>query len=345
MSASRLITVFVLAIAAAAFCAVAGARDIYVDNVAGDDLHNGFAPRASLVGGGPCRTIAKALRLAGEGDRIVLAATGEPYRESITLQAARHSGSASRPFVLLGNGATLDGSRPVNPEAWEHYDDGVFRFQPRRMSYQQLFLDDVPLVRVPVDNNQLRLPKLRPLEWCLFQRQIYLNVKKPTEEEMAEDESLRELVDAGWKYLPQQYNLSHAGHPVGITLYDVRNVVIADLTVQGYQLDGINAHDNALNVSLVGVTTRGNGRSGISVGGASQVKVVESAARYNGAAQVRTEGYCRTEITGSELLSIGGPALVREGGEVTIDGQVVSDNRVEQDILPDGATAPPPPGG
>ena len=51
--------------------------------------------------------------------------------------------------------------------------------------------------------------------------------------------------------------------PVGITLYKVRDVAIGDLTVQGFQLDGINAFDGAFDIQLSGVTCRGNGRSGI----------------------------------------------------------------------------------
>ena len=59
---------------------------------------------------------------------------------------------------------------------------------------------------------------------------------------------------------------------MGITLYEVRNVVIRDLIVQGFQLDGINAHDGVFDALLKKVTCRGNARSGICVGGASRVR-------------------------------------------------------------------------
>ncbi len=315
--------------------ATAGARDIYVDNVAGDDRHEGrdSSPTAS---GGPCRTIARALRLAQSRDRVVLNDTGQPYHECITLHGPRHSGSPETPFVLLGGGAVLDGSQPVAEDAWENVEGDLYRFRPERMSYQQLFLNDRPLTRVPVDNNELRLPKLQPLEWCLFDRHIYLSLKKPTKEDVGSvpKDVLDEAVTDGWRYLPQQYNLTYAGESVGITLFDVRNVVVADLFVQGYQLDGINAIDKAFSASLISVTARGNGRSGISVGGASRVKIAESLLGNNATAQLRTDGYSITEVTKCEILAATAPAIVRDGGEVFIDGLELGVQSYDKDVWP-----------
>jgi hypothetical protein len=318
------------------------ARDIFVDNTTGNDRNIGTSNTNSSLGGGPCRTIARALRVADEGDRIIIANTGEPYRESLTLFGLRNSGTPKYPFTIVGNGAVLDGSVPVNPRGWQFYDNDIFRLTPARTSYQQLFLAGIPLPRVLLDNNELRLPKLRPFHWCLFERQIYLSMKPPTEDDLAYaadsgDELLQQLyTQEPWKYSPGEYDFSIAGLPVGITLYDVRNVIIADLFVQGYQLDGINAHDKAFSVELLGITARGNGRSGISIGGASRVKIAESAARYNGAAQVRTEGYSHTMIVGSEILSGTAVPLLREGGEVSIDGLNVEQTEIKNDILPAG---------
>lgn len=73
-----------------------------------------------------------------------------------------------------------------------------------------------------------------------------------------------------------------ASQTVGITLYQVLNVEIQDLVVQGYQLDGVNAHDSAFNVKLVGLTCRGNGRSGISIGGALRVELEACLVGNNG---------------------------------------------------------------
>src|SRR5262245_5623529 len=88
-------------------CSSAVAGDIFVNNVVGDDRRGGSSPVVTSESGGPCRSIAKALRISLPGDRIVIANTGQPYREGITLQGGRHSGSDRFPTTILGNGATL----------------------------------------------------------------------------------------------------------------------------------------------------------------------------------------------------------------------------------------------
>jgi hypothetical protein len=98
-------------------------------------------------------------------------------------------------------------------------------------------------------------------------------------------------------------------------------VRIRDLIVQGFQRDGINAHDGAYQVAIRNVTCRGNGRSGISVGGASQVEIDGCLIAANGSAQVRTEGFSHTRITRSQLPDKTAPALLRLGGKVQWDAE------------------------
>lgn len=279
--------------------ACAWGRDLYVDNVGGNDALDASAPQSLGSGVGPCRTIARALRTADKGDRIILAASGEPYRESITLQAGRHSGLPGQPFEVVGNGAILEGAFDVPREAWEHVRGNVFRFSPARKAFQLIFLDGKPAARVAVAPGTVNMPELQPLQWCLFERQVYFC----TEAER----------------LPWHYNLSCCGHTVGITLYEVRHVVISDVVVQGFQLDGINSHDGATDVTLARVTCRGNGRSGISIGGASRVRIEASLIGNNGAAQLRTEGQSHTLVVDSDLLDNTAPPLVRAGGEVRFE--------------------------
>lgn len=278
------------------------AREIYVDNVGGDDLHIGTSPAASDPDRGPCRTIARALRLAVKGDTVVLANTGVPYRESITLQGARHSGSPADPWIIEGSGAILEGAEPVIDAAWEFYQGDVFRFKPDRPTFHQLFHDGAPLTRRAVSNAQGELPELEPLEWTLLNSYLYFRVEQDR--------------------LPHDYRLTHSARRVGITLYDVRNVVVRNLIVQGFQLDGVNCHDNVY-ATLAELTCRGNGRSGISVGGASRVRVESCLVGNNGAVQLRTEGYCRVEVVGSDLIDNTAPATIREGGFLSIDGEVI----------------------
>ncbi|QDU93322.1 right-handed parallel beta-helix repeat-containing protein [Lignipirellula cremea] len=290
----RLFAVLVgLAVFSSGWC---HARNIYVNNVGGDDRNNGYAEATNSQGGGPCRTIAKALRSAINGDVIVLAKTSEPYRESITLQGGRHSGTVNNPFIILGNGAVLDGSAPIPDSDWNFIAGEVFRFDPPRKAYAQVFRDGRPLVRVPMP--AAGLPELKPLEWTLFERAIYVRTEN--------------------QLVPQSLDLSYASLPVGISLYECRNVRIYDLTVQGFQIDGVNCADSVFGAVLDNVVARGNGRAGVSVGGACRVRLKNCLAGDNGEAQVRTEGYCELELEGSELLDNTAPGLVQQGGRVKV---------------------------
>jgi len=279
--------------------ASAPAREIYVNNQLGDDRRGGWLPRPAGEGGGPCRSIAKALRIAQPGDRIVVANTGQPYREGITVQGPRHSGTDSYPLVILGNGATLDGTLSLVDAVWEYAGSNTFRTRPPRMSFQQLFLDDLPAARKQPP--AVEPPQLAPREWCLIEGWIYFRV------------------DAG--KLPQAYKLSCCGEQAGITLYEVHDVIVQDFIVRGFQFDGVNCHDNVKRTDLVRITSLENGRSGFSVGGASRVRIDTCTAAGNGAAQVRIEGYCTLELLGNILDADTAPAIVREGGRiVTIGG-------------------------
>jgi hypothetical protein len=277
----------------------AKATDLYVNNIGGDDLHNGLAAESNTLEHGPVRSIQRALLIAHKGDRIIVANTGEPYRESVTIQGGRNSGLFRQPFVIIGNGAVLDGSMPIDRDVWKPVAVDLYRFTPELKS-TLIYIDGRPAKRVAVDDSGKR-PELAPLEWCLFDGDIFFR---------GEDNRL-----------PEDYSLSQTGRPVGITIYEARNLVVENLVVQGYRLDGVNAHDGAMNVELTGLTCRGNGRSGISIGGASRLIVTACLVGNNGRAQLRTEGRCRARLVNCDLIDDDpqAPGLVNTGGEVKIE--------------------------
>jgi hypothetical protein len=291
------LTAFFLSSAGCFTAIPAIASDIFVDNVAGDDRRDGSSPTSVGLRGGPCRTIARALQLASGADRVIIAKTDQPYRESITLQAGKHSGTMQKPFELIGNGATLDGSQPIPITGWEHVRGEIFRFRPARMSHQVLYLGQRPALRRPVERSE-GLPTLEPLEWCLYERHIYFRTEP--------------------KKLPADYDLSCTHMTMGITLYEVRHLIIRDIVIQGFQFDGLNAHDSVFFCTLQDLTCRGNGRSGISIGGSSRIQAVDCLVGDNGVAQIRTEGRCKAKLIDCELLDKTAPGLVKEGGEVFV---------------------------
>jgi hypothetical protein len=311
----RILAALGIALSAAS---VAAGLEIFVSNAAGDDRFTGRQPRNMADGSGPVRTITRALQLAGQGDRIVLENSGEPYRESFSLVGKRHSGYPFRRFVIEGNGAILDGSAPVPPIAWEHYRKAVFRFLPPYKYHQQLFLGGRPATRVFADPLSGRPPEMEAGDWCLHGGAIYFCVERMK--------------------LPEDYPLSYARSRVGISLLYVRDVEIRDLVVQGFQLDGINAHNSARGVTLTRVVCRGNARAGITAGGASILTLADSLAGDNGDAQVLALPYSELHVHNTELLGNTAPGLVNRNGTVYVEGERIEGGLEE--FLPE-ATAQP----
>jgi hypothetical protein len=278
----------------------ATARDLFVDNVSGDDYFQGRYAQNFGNDSGPVRTIGRALQIVQAGDRIVLANTGYPYRECLSFSAANHCGNIVQPLVIDGQGATLDGSMIIPHDEWEIFRGPIFRYHPPRGAFQQLFINDKPLKRRELEGPQRGIPALEPLEWCLRDGYIFFRVEEGK--------------------VPEDYRLTCGGHQTGITLYHVHDVVVHDLIVQGFQLDGINAHD-ARNCLLSNVTCRGNGRAGIAVAAATRLTIEDCVSGDNGAAQLFTEGYSHTRVTNSQLVPNTAPAVQSRGGSLLVNGK------------------------
>lgn len=299
----RIVTL--IAVIAISLLGTSSARDLFVSNTGGDDTFDGLTPQAMGDYIGPTQTINRALHLARKGDRIIIANTGVPYRESIALVGNKHAGDGFRPFIIEGNGAVLDGSIETPLDGWEAFATDEFRFRPERMSFQRLFLNDRPLQFVPPTDEGL-VPLLEPLQWSLVDGYIYFRVEPGK--------------------ILQDYALSHARLQVGITLRQTQYVVIDNLIVQGYYLDGVNAHDLVYDTTLSQITARGNGRSGVAICGASEVELIRCLLGDNGTAQLYCEGPAVAVVLDSHLLDQTAPAVVSDGGEVYIDGEPHEDN-------------------
>ncbi|MCG8584054.1 MAG: right-handed parallel beta-helix repeat-containing protein [Pirellulales bacterium] len=288
------------------------AATLYVNNAAGNDRYDGQSAQQSGERLGPVRTIQRALRLATSSDRIVLANTGVPYRESITLFGRSNSGLEDFPFIIDGNGAILEGADPVPQDGWRPYSHYIFRFRPPGLGHQQLFRDARPLARHPVVNPSMGLPKLEPLEWAMHGSQIYFHVEQDK--------------------IPREYALTYAARTTGITMVHARHVVIRDLIVQGFRVDGINLHTADNDCELLGVIARGNGRSGVTVGPASSVRIDQCVIGSNGHAQIRTESGGVAHVTNSEVFADTAPLWYDAGGRLSIDGREIQDPKdVEAD--------------
>lgn len=293
----RIAILLFLSLAALGLGRTAPAATVYVNNLLGDDLHDGSEPDSSGPGG-PVRTLRKALGICQAGDRILLAPTGEPYRESIGLSAAKHCGTVISPFIIDGQGAVLEGAEPIPYTAWESVGGAVFRFRPSWATYQQLFLDGKPAVERKLAAGETRWPVLQPREW--YRRGAYLYF----------------CVDAD--KLPRDYNLSCSARQTGITLYHVHDVIVMNLVVQGFRLDGVNVNDGVVDSGVLDITSRGNGRSGITVAGSSKVRIEGCLVGDNREQQLLVEGTSATLVEHSALLANTAPAVTNRGARLTI---------------------------
>lgn len=276
----------------------------YVDNENGQDTNSGRTELVGPLAAGPFRTIGRALEAAHVGDTIVLAKNASPYREMITFSGSKNSGFAGQPFRLIGNGAVLSGTQQILPKQWQFVRDGIYECRPADGAFQQLYLGSRPAQYQAVTRETLG--DLEPLAWTLLDGRIYFRTEQ--------------------NLLPDAYDLQYASGQTGITLYLVQHVSVENLTVQGYWQDGINAHDNVRDVKLVGITARGNGRSGVSVGGSSRMDVISSLLGDNWQHQVRAEGVAQVRLLGSNVLAngIGEAQLQQDAGKILEEIPVVN---------------------
>ena len=321
----------------------AEAKTVYVNNTMGDDRFTGEREDFDVVEAGPVRTIARATELARLGDTISLADTGVPYQECVSLTNKNASGiSAEFPFILDGNGASLDGRVPVEHQKWEHfkeiykdvkdnppeYQGDIFRlhvakYYPNAVCYCMLFVDAMPVQNKPSEPMESPVGQLNELDAALYEGYLYFRPEKGK--------------------TPEDYNLEITALRTGITLNHVDHVVIRNLIVQGFQLDGIALANSATNVTIEQCTIRGNARSGLAVGWGSDVKANRILMCANAFSEVLTLPYSRVKIEKSRLSGDYGKPWVDQSGTEHGSAALLSNNGkwiTPADLRPDLSPLP-----
>ena len=295
------------------------AKDIYVNNATGRDRNLGHSGDTSDGLAGPVRTINRAIELSKSGDRIILAPTEVPYRETVCLFGRNQSGDSFNAFTIEGNGAILDGSEMLPLEVWSHAFGNTFRFRPTRFTHFQLFEKGTPLKRVAVAPGSKTPPPLNEMEWCICNGFLYVcleNFKRP-----------------------QDYRFTYSEKMTGLTIMQTDHVRINDLVVQGYQVDGISIVNNTKNVILDNVIVRGNGRNGLTVGASSTVSVGYSLFGDNNAAQIDMADRSELLLFLCELKGINPPENASGAVPVTDSSKISNTNGTLRRIDPDGVSA------
>jgi hypothetical protein len=284
------------------------AADVYVDNLVGDDICLGTSAEPLDSRSGPVRTIRRGLELIMPGDTLHLANRGVPYFESLEIVGARFNGG----FTLEGNGAIVSGTKIVPFDAWQYMGNEVWRFTPRRKAFYQLVSGDRALPEFAPPSRAAALPEIPAGHWLAWRGAIYYRAL-PGKSQTKDDPPL-----------------AFATEEMGITLLDVEGVVIHNLELRHFRLDGINAHDRCSHVILDSVRLIENGRAGLAVGGSSTVGIKDSTIQGNRLASILNAEVAQTEVLTSQLGPAGVLAPDRDpiritGGHVLVDNEEVFD--------------------
>ncbi len=297
---SRLASAIILtACACAARSAVAG--DLFVDNRDGDNIYDGRSEHEVDQRSGPVKTIRRALEKVRRGDTIHIANHGMPYYESLEIVGSRFSGG----FRIEGHGAVVSGAKEVPFEAWKPLGNGLWKFTPLRKAFYQLVSGDQAVQEFAVAAGAPNLPAIPAGQWAAWRGSIYYHVL-PNKPGASSDAPL-----------------AFAAEEVGITLLDVDDVVIHDLELRHFRLDGVNVHDRCQNIILDQVKLIENGRAGLAVGGSSLVGIKDSEISGNRVAQVLNSEVAQTEIISTKIASAAGIPIRKTGGHVLVEGEEV----------------------
>jgi len=241
----------------------ATAEVFYVNNRTGEDRNDGTfeTPVSTLTG--PVKSISRALELAGFADTINIANTGVPYYDNLSFQGEKNSGDPVRPFRVIGNGATITGAMVIPFGAWREAARDVWKLTPFRKGFFQLIRDGkaLPERRPAADEKWTTIPDLEVDQWCEWHGSIYYRVERLTD--------------------PSTMRMSIARRSCGITIFAAHDIVISDLTIQHFRLDGVNLHDLAKDIQLEKLTLRENGRAGLAIGGSSTARMRASDVERN----------------------------------------------------------------
>ena len=263
-------------------CSVVRAGTIYVNNTTGDDRAHGRSPEILGRFDGPLVTIGRALQIAYASDTIEIANTGYPYRESIIVDRPALSGKAAFPFIIEGNGAVVQGSVPLPARVWSFVGQGTFRYQPYRRGHYQLVLNGTPANELRVPRTALERPALQPLQWCAFQGWVYFRVEPG-------------------RYV-DQYQLGAPRFDVGLGLHNVRHVVVRNLRIEQFRLDGIHVSGYSRDIRLENIASSGNGRAGLALTGAARATITQLELKANRIVQ-------RLELVNGRIYELPAPPM------------------------------------
>lgn len=270
--------------------------DIFVDNRAGDDRWNGQSAIQLGEQVGPVRTITRALRLAIAGTRVVLLPTGEPYHEAVTAHGRSVHALPDNPIILEGNAQQLIGWRGIEPSKWEYTSVGHWILADAFRVHAILARAGRPLAFVTPHFHGER-PAVPSNGYALWDGLVLFH--SPT----------------GAARPSGEYQLSDL--EAGLFIDSVSNLVVRNLTIGGFALDGVQIRGPARNIRFEGCRMADNGRSGIAVLGNGRATVSNSYLEGNLMFPVLVEHSSRLRL---DSTRVSGDAVADESSRLEREG-------------------------
>lgn len=235
-------------VTAAAFCAVLGAADIYVDYNKGNRKNPGTKAA-------PLDIFARAINKAKPGDTIYILPSDKPIRDAIVFR--NKSGEPGKPITVDGMNNIFLGTMPLNPKEWKEFQPGYFKCTRQigtNMSNRYFMTLKGKIHRMGRFNKAKgsdkfkKLEDLQPGEWTIIRGKVVKNTKH--RQIFNQDyiirlpEGARTPAEAGFEE-PRLNRISGVDIAKDSSYITVRNVI-----VKHFHNDGYNFHGNSRNIIL-----------------------------------------------------------------------------------------------
>ncbi|MCE5231472.1 hypothetical protein LLG95_17990 [bacterium] len=224
--------------------------DYFVDNVKGSDANDGRSRQEAF------QTIRRGVSVLKAGDKLILAAHDDPYRENLAIRD--RSGEAGKPIEIDGNGATLSGETRISADKWKAEGTGLYSAGHAIKNF------DLHRFYMIIDGKMNRMGRnskgggsaafkktndLGEYEWTWAEAEKRLYVRLPKGK------------DPGSVRLAVPTSQCHSGVELE---GNCRFLIIRNLTATFFPNDGFNIHGNCTDIRFNNIRALNNGDDGIS---------------------------------------------------------------------------------
>jgi len=239
---------------------------------------------------GTYKTIQQAINAAQPGDVIKLSPADSPYYESAVFH--NKSGAEGKPITLDGQGATLDGSDPLDAKEWKEVSPGLYKSTalPARLHLSKSILGRYFFV---FNGKINRMGQISKGGHAPFKAPADLGFGEWTYVEAEKAFYVRPIAGQ---------DLSSVRAPVrasGVALNgDCANIVIRNITATHVWNDGFNIHNHCYDISFENIRAIECGDDGISEHEDCRIKVDGMLSRGN------ATGFCHVGQSQSDTQNI-----------------------------------------